>query len=181
MRKHMVKILLSLIILFGFTAYGLAEPPDFEKAPTKEQKEKVRQRIETLRMWKLTKDLDLDEKTSGQLFPLLNRYDKRRAEMENAMQENMNALRESLREKREGQLRGILDRLEQNHKGMQSLRDSEWDEMKKILTIEQQAKYVIFLQEFDREMRRIIREARGRRHEGSGKDLPEKQLPQDRK
>ena len=181
MKTHMAKILLSLIILFGFAAQGLAEPPDFEKPPTKEQKEKVRKRIETLRMWKLTKDLDLDEKTSAQLFPLLNRYDKKRAEIENTMQENMKELRESLREKREGQLRGILDRLEQNHKAMQSLKDAEWEETKKILTIEQQARYVIFLQEFDREIRKIIAEARGRRHERSGKDLPEKQLPQERK
>ena len=181
MKKQVAKILLSAIMLVGFAAHGLAEPPDFEKPPTREQKERVRQRIETLRMWKLTKDLDLDEKTSAQLFPLLNRYDKKRADLENAMQESIKELRESLREKREGQLRGILDRVEQNHKSMQSLRDAEWEEMKKILTIEQQAKYVIFLQEFDREMRRIIAEARGRRHEGLGKDLPEKQPPQERK
>jgi len=181
MNKTMAKILVFVIILFGFAAHGLAEPQDFEKPPTKEQKEKVRQRIETLRMWKLAKDLDLDEKRSAQLFPLLNRYDKRRAEMEYAMQGNIKELRESLREKREGQLRDILDRLEQNHKGMQNLRDTEWEELKKILTIEQQAKYVIFLQEFDREMRRIIAQARGRRQEGLGKDLPEKQLPQDKK
>ena len=181
MKKRIVKILISFIILFGFAAHSLAEPPDFEKPPTKEQKEKVRQRIETLRMWKLTKDLDLDEKTSAQLFPLLNRYDKKRAEMEQAMQQSIKELRESLREKREGQLRDILERLEQSHKSMQGLRDAEWEELKKILTLEQQARYVIFLQEFDREMRRIITEARGRRHEGSGKDLPDKQLPQDRK
>jgi len=181
MKTHMAKILLSLIILFGFAAQGLAEPPDFEKPPTKEQKEKVRKRIETLRMWKLTKDLDLDEKTSAQLFPLLNRYDKKRAEIEHAMQESIKELKESLREEREGQLRGILDRVEQNHKVMQSLRDAEWEDMKKILTIEQQARYVIFLQEFDREIRRIIAEARGRRHEGLRKDMPEKQLPQERR
>jgi len=135
MKKHMAKILLSVVMLFGFAAYGLAEPPDFEKPPTKEQKERVRQRIETLRMWKLTKDIDLDEKTSAQLFPLLNRYDKKRAEIEHAMQESMKELKDCLREKREGQLRGILDRLEQNHKGMQSLKDTEWEEMKKILLL----------------------------------------------
>lgn len=174
MKKHLAKVLVSVIILFGFTSEGLADPPDLHKPPTKEQKEKVRQRIETLRMWKLTKDLDLDEKTSAHLFPLLNRYGKKRAEMEHAMQENINDLKESLREKREGQLRVILDRLEQNHKGIRNLKDAEWEEMKKILTVEQQARYVIFLQEFDREMRRIITEARERRHEGSAKGSPEK-------
>lgn len=51
----------------------LAQPPeDFDRPPTKEQMENVRERIETLRMWKLTKTLDLDEKTSAKLFPLLN-------------------------------------------------------------------------------------------------------------
>jgi Spy/CpxP family protein refolding chaperone len=181
MKKQGLVILAAVFVIAGFTTNGLAEPPDFDKPPTKEQKEKVRKRIETLKMWRLTKDLDLDEKTSAQLFPLLNKYDKKRAEIEHAMQDNMKELRESLREKREGQLRSILDRLEENHKGMQSIKDMEWEEMKKILTIEQQAKFVIFLQEFDREMRKIMAEARERRHERLGKDIPEKQSPQERK
>ena len=179
MKKHVVKMLLLFFLMFGFAATSMAEPRggDFDAPPTREQMEKVRNRIETLRMWKLTKALDLDEKTSAQIFPLLNRYDKKRAEIENAMRDNMRELRESLRGKREGQLKNILDRLEQNHRSMQSIKDAEWEELKGILSVEQQAKFIIFQLEFDREIKKIIEETRERRQDRLGKDMPARPLP----
>lgn len=182
MEKHIVKVLLLLLLMLGFAGNGIAQPPgDPNKPPTKEQMEKVRKRIETLRMWKLTKDLDLDEKTSAQLFPLLNKYDKKRAGIEIDMREGMKELRESLKEKREGQLKSILERLEQNHKNMQRINDEEREDLKRILTIEQQAKFIIFQHEFDREIKRIIAEVRERRHERSGSERPERPLPPERR
>jgi hypothetical protein len=44
---------------------------------------------------------------------------------------------------------------------MQELSNSEMSELKKILTIEQQAQYVIFQHEFMHEMRGMIRSAYG--------------------
>ena len=178
MEKYVVRIVLLLFFMFGFATVSMAEPRgDFDSTPTKEQMEKVRDRIETLRMWKLTKALDLDEKTSAQLFPLLNKYDKKRSDTEKALRDNVRELRESLSGKREGQLKNILDRLEQNHKGMQGIKDAEWDELKGILTVEQQAKFILFQLEFEREIKRIIEETRERRHERSGKDMPARPVP----
>jgi len=171
MVKHILKILL-LFMLLGFATNSMAEPPDLERPPTREQMEKVRERIETLRMWKLTKALDLDEKTSAQIFPLLNKYDRKRLAIEQALRDEMRDLKESLRERREGRLKGILERLEQNHREMQRINDEEWAELKRILTVEQQARFIIFRQEFDREIRKIIAEARERRHERFGKERP---------
>jgi hypothetical protein len=173
MEKYVARMALLLFFMFGFVAASMAEPRgDFEGPPTKEQIEKVRSRIETLRMWKLTKALDLDEKTSAKLFPLLNRYDKKRAEIENALRDNLRELRESLRGKREGLLRGFLDRLEQNHKSMQGIKDAEWEELKGILSVEQQAKFIIFQLEFEREIKKIIEETRERRQDRPEKDMP---------
>src|SRR3990172_4800194 len=123
MRRHMARLLLILFLIIGFAASGTAEPrEEFDKPPSKEQMKKVRNSIETLRMWKLTKALDLDEKTSAQLFPALNKHDKKRADVENAMRDNMRELRESLSNNQESQLKGVLERLEQNHRSMQSIR-----------------------------------------------------------
>jgi hypothetical protein len=60
---------------------------------------------------------------------------------------------------------------------MQSIKDAEWEELKGILTMAQQAKFIIFQQEFDREIRKIIEETRGRRHERLGKETPERPIP----
>ncbi len=178
MDKCITRIAVLFLVMLGFAAAAVAEPrEEFDRPPSREQMEKVRERIETLRMWKLTKALDLDEKTSAQLFPLLSRYDKKRAELENAMRDNVRELRESLRGKREGQLKGILDRLEQNHKGMQGIKDAEWEELKGVLSVEQQAKFIIFQLEFDREIKKIIEETRERRQDRPGRDMPARPLP----
>lgn len=179
MKRYVTKMVLLLFFMLGSASAVMAEPRgDFDAPPTKEQMEKVRSRIETLRMWKLTKALDLDEKTSAQLFPLLNKYDKKRSELERTLRDNIRELRESLSGKREGQVKSILERLEQNHKAMQGIKDAEWDELKGILTVEQQARFILFQLEFEREIRRIIEETRGRRHERPGRDMPAGSAPQ---
>ena len=95
MQKNIFTSLLLFLLVIGFAVNSMANPQgDFDK-PTKEQMERVRKRIETLRIWKLTKVLDLDEKSAARLFPLLNRYDKRRAEIERSLRDGMRDLREA--------------------------------------------------------------------------------------
>lgn len=182
MERKVLKILFLSIFVLGFAVNGMAEPPeDFDgPPPSKERREKIRERIETLKMWRLTEALDLDEKTSAKIFPLLKKIDKKRAEIENAQREGMIELRQLLKEKQEARLKGLLEGLEKNHKELQRIKDEELAEVKKILTIEQQARYIIFLQEFNKEVRRLIAEARERRHERPGKDMPERPLPPER-
>lgn len=173
MKREVLKILLSIILFAGLAANGLAQPPeDVDRPPSKEQMEKIRKRMETLRMWRLTEALNLDEKTSAQVFPILNRYDKKRYELEDSLREGMRDLRESLRNKKEEQLKKILNKLEENHKALQNLKQEEWAELKKVLTVEQQAKFIIFLTEFEREVRKLIAEARERRQGRFDKNRP---------
>jgi len=165
MKKEVLKILLVLSILCVFTAQGLAEPQEYlDQPPKKEQRDRVRQRIETLKMWKLTRALDIDEATSAKLFPILNRYDKKKAEIHNNLKEGMRELKQSLRENRTEGLQNTLAMLEENHKALKGINDEEWTEMKKILTVEQQAKFIIFRHEFDREVRKLVADAKERRH-----------------
>ena len=181
MVEKMFKIFLVVLLAAGFSTVSLAEPQkDIEKPPSKEQMEKVRKRIETLRMWKLTDALNLDEKTSAQVFPLLSKYDKKRGEIEQSLRGSMREMRESLREKHEGNLKNILDKLEESHKSLQRIKEEEWSEIKKILTIEQQARFILFQQEFEREIRKIIAEARERRPERFRKKRSERSFQQER-
>ena len=164
MKKNIFKILLLVFIMCGFTAQGLAEPPDYlDRQPTKEQRDKVRKRIETLKMWKLTQALDIDETTSARLFPLLNRYDKRKSEIHQNIRQGMREMKKSLKENRTEGLQNTLAMIEENHRTLQSINDEEWQEMKQILTVKQQAKFIIFRQEFDREVRKIISDTKEKR------------------
>lgn len=178
MKRKVFKILLLIILLLGLAANSMAEPAeDFDKPPSKEQMEKIRKRIETLRMWRLTEALNLDEKSSAQVFPILNRYDKKRYELEESLREGMRDMRESLRDKKEERLKKILNKLEENHRALQNLKQEEWAELKKMLTVEQQARFIIFLTEFEREVRKLIAEARERRGERFGKEGSDRDRP----
>lgn len=170
MKKNIVKILLLVFIMCGFTAQGFAEPPEYQGKPaTKQQRDRVRKRIETVKMWKLTKALDLDEATSAKIFPIFNKYDKRKAEIHKNLREGMREMRMSLKENRTDQLSGILAQLEDNHRALQSIKNEEWAEMKKILTVEQQARLILFRQEFDREVHKLIADAKDRRRGRGGR------------
>lgn len=156
-------VFLVFLILILFTVEATAERPEgIERPLTKEHMNKTMERIETLKMWKLTKALDLDEKTSSQLFPLLSRYEKKKAEIRDALMVTMKELQESLRGRSERQIKDNLSKIETENNALHKLRDEEWAELKKILNIEQQAKYIIFQHEFKRDMWRIIAETRER-------------------
>jgi len=171
MKMQLACLFFIFCLITGVPVTVFAEPPgDPDRPPSREQMEKVRKKIETMRMWKLTTALDLDEKSSAQLFPVLNKFDKKRAESEAAVRDSMRELRDTLKEKNEAKLKGILDKLEQGHKGIQKVNDEERTELRKILTVEQQARFILFQQEFSREVREMIGEARDRRGEGPGRE-----------
>jgi len=171
MKRSLLAIVLFLVLVMPVES--IAQPPeDFDRPPTKQQMKRTRERIETLRMWKLTKAIDLDEKSSAELFPILNRYDRQRREIENALWSGMKDLRESLRGSRTERLKDIIERLEHNHMALQRVNDEERAELKRILTVEQQAKFILFQHEFNKEIRRTIAEAREKRLERHDRGKP---------
>lgn len=131
--------------------------------PSEERREEIRKKIETIRMWRMTEELKLDPATSGKLAAQIGSFDQKRRELMREQRESMQALRQSLTAQKpdEAKLKQLLDTLEKNHRAMQELRTSESRSIREILTVEQQARYVIFQQEFRREMRGMIKGARG--------------------
>ena len=154
MRKDVAKFLLFLFIICGFTAQGFAQqhepsgPGSFNKQPTAQQKASVRERIESMKMWKLTKDLDLNEATSAKLFPIINKYDKKKAEIYETLRTKMQEIKVALDGKKTDQLKDLIVKVEDSRKELQGVNDEEWTEVKKVLTTDQQAKYILSQQEF---------------------------------
>ncbi len=173
MKMHIIKVLILSVFLLGICFEGMAISAygdDLDGPPSKEQRDKVRKRIETMKMWKLTKALDLDEKTASRLFPMLNEYDKKREKVERGIRKDISSLKDALQVKDESRIKDLLEVLEQKHNTLKSLKDEGRDRLREVLTIEQQARYLIFKMEFRREMRRMIAEAKGKRHKMGGKE-----------
>jgi hypothetical protein len=130
---------------------------------SEEKRAEIRKKIEAVRMWRLTEALKLDANTSGKLSSMLSSLDLQRREIQREQMGTLKMLKHTLDSPKpeESHIKSDLDKLEKNYHAMQQLKNSEMRSLKRLLTIEQQARYVIFQQEFMREMRGMIHGARG--------------------
>ena len=131
---------------------------------SEEKREEIRTKIETVRIWRLTDALKLDPDASAKLAAFIAPFNQQRREIQHEQMETMRTLRHALKDPKpdEKKIKAALETLEKNQNAMQDLRKRELSGLKNILTIEQQARYVVFQQEFQREMRSMIAGARGK-------------------
>jgi Spy/CpxP family protein refolding chaperone len=171
-------VLAAALIMAGTTAQAQQGPgqtggqyrnePGSDRAPGRgepdaKKREEVRKKIETVRMWRLTEELKLDEKTSAKLASFLSALDEKRRGLMHERMETMGDLRTLLKTEKpdEKKLKTDLDKLEKTRREMVELEGKEISGVRDILSVEQQARYVIFQQEFRRELRGMIAGARG--------------------
>ncbi|UCD71725.1 MAG: hypothetical protein JSW70_01660 [Syntrophobacterales bacterium] len=174
----------SLILAFGSPCFSQhpreggfwgSDSPAFEgDEPHKsiEKREKIRKRIELIRMWKLTEELDLTEETGAKLFPILHKYDEKWMELHKKRRDIMSQLRKALEdEATSGEtIEAAMDNLEQNASAVSDLIRQQRKELKGILSPRQQAKFILFQRQFHREIRKIIGEARERKVRARGEE-----------
>ncbi len=136
------------------------------------KREKIRERIELIRMWKLTEKLDLTEETGAKLFPILHNYDQKRTKLQKEHQNIMKKLREAIEDEAtsDGEIEAAMDNWEKNALAVSDLIRQQREELKGILSPRQQAKFILFQRQFDREIRKIIAEAREKRLRAMGEE-----------
>jgi len=144
---------------------GVGKPgqPGRGEPMSEEKREEVRKKINAVRIWRLTEALKLDASASAKLSSLLSSVDHQRRDILREQTGQINILKLAVKSPKpdESQIKTSLEKLEKNHQAMQKLTDSEMSGLKNILTIEQQARYVVFQHEFTHEMRGMIRGAYG--------------------
>jgi Spy/CpxP family protein refolding chaperone len=158
--------------------------PEQGGPPSEERREEVRKKIEAVRIWRLTEELKLDTTSSAKLSSLLSSLDQRRRDAVREQMEAMRDLRFLLKTAKpdEAKIKPLLENLEKSHHEIQAVREQEMKVIKNILTIEQQARFLLFQQDFQREMREMISGARGKGPGGPGRrggpmnDYPERDM-----
>jgi hypothetical protein len=143
----------------GFAPASPPGPPD-----TAGRFEKVHQKIETMRMWRLTEALNLTGEKSAKLFPVLKKYDDKRAALGMDRRKLMRALADLTKDQSasDAKFKEALDGLEANGSSMDQLKKDELKELKAILTTSEMAKFIVANEQFEREMRQTVERVRGR-------------------
>ncbi len=164
---HAVKIFLMAVLMVSVTmsAFGqqrpASQPGGQYHALPDEKREEVRKKINAVRIWRLTETLNLDSSTSAKLSSLLSTVDHQRRDIVREETGIINTLKLAVKSPKpdESKIRISLEKLEKNRHAMQELSNNEMSELKKFLTIEQQARYVVFQHDFNHEIRGMIRSA----------------------
>jgi len=151
-------------------AGGFSPEPGQGGPPSEERREEVRKKIEAVRIWRLIEELKLDANSSAKLSSLLSSLDQKRRTTMREQMEAMRDLRFLLKTTKpdEAKIKSLLEKLERNNHEIQSLKDQEMRGLKDFLTIEQQARFLLFQQEFQREMQEMISGARNKGQDRDG-------------
>ena len=107
------------------------------------RREKRRERIETLTMWKMMEALDLDKATSDKIFAIRRKYLKEKSRLRKAVKADIDRLGHLLGESRQvpadDDLRTLVNSIFDNRKKLRELWEKQYLEVSQVLTVRQQA------------------------------------------
>ena len=161
MRRLLVLTALAVAVASAQPRNGMGEMPGSERAM---------EMIRAVRIMRMRERLNLSDAQVAALLPRLSRRDSLVLSHKKTQAEDFQLLKQQLakRNPSEAKLKDIMDRLkkreEEHHEQMMKIRD----EIMSVLSVEQQARFVIFEVEFEREIRRFIGEIR-EKYRGEGR------------
>lgn len=134
------------------------EEGDVDETP--EKGERMQQRMESLRMWKLLEVLDLTEEQSNAFLPALREFQKSEASYNENRRELLDQLQKSLEDKDQKKMSETVAKLKQNRLQLEQNRVQFLAKADKILSAEQQAKFLLFQNRFEGRLRAEIMDLR---------------------
>ncbi len=163
-KKTVILISLSLLLMppEGVLAQGLS-PHGGDRPRHIKEREKIRENIETLRMYKLLEVLDLSLEQSIQFLPALKDFQDAKRKFGDRRAELLRELESALEsENNEKKLKQTLANLENSRKEFQMELEKFSEATKAMLTLRQQARLHLFEEKFERRLKETIQQIRGR-------------------
>ena len=154
----MLRKLIIALMAIGFLVAGTGAALSFDR----EQKNgKFQERLELLTMWKMMEALNLDKPTAEKVMEVRSKFVGQRKALELEIREEFRTLRKLLREEPskavDDQLETVLGQIRDKRLKIKGLFDEQYNEVSKVLSVRQRAQLVLFLKDFHREIRSILR------------------------
>lgn len=151
-----------IVVLFVLGCFALAQAAPDPAINHKEMSEMYR-KIRALKKKKIVEALALNKESADKILSVIDKYDNKRRESNRSMREDVRNLKKAVDDKQDDAVKTLVDKITQNRKDLLLLNQAEMDELKSVLTVEQQARYILFSIDFHKAIRRIIAEKRSRR------------------
>jgi len=162
-RFMILAVLLSPVLSFS------QGPPPAEDMP---MRAKIRERLQTVKIWRLTEEVGLTSEQSEKFFPLYNQHQKAIDELEIKRGEILNRL-ENLAENDNSQNSEISDAMAAFERSSQDLIQEKvrfFNELSKVLDTRQKARWLVFEERFKQRIQEIIQDIRREFRGGKGMD-----------
>ena len=158
--------ILIVVLALGVSTDILAQPwsgfPPGGHSGDRPMRAQMRKRIETLKVWKLTEDINLSPEQSEKFFPAYNQFnDSRKAigEERRTVFDQLNLLTHENKPD-DKKINELLDKLDSFDQKINSLRIKFRQDLKGVLTTQQIGRLYVFEVEFMRHIQDIMKDAR---------------------
>lgn len=123
-------------------------------------KDKQWERLEIVTMWKMIDALNLDNATADKIMEIRHKFLAQRREIKKALDVDIQKLRQDLKSPSadDAELSRLIQSVRQKRKELTNLHNEQYDEVSKILPVRKQAELILFLKDFQKELRKVLRQ-----------------------
>jgi len=122
--------------------------------------EKAREHFELLTMWKMMEALDLDKSTGEKIFEIRRRFTAEKKTIDKELRQDLDTLRTRLQDEPtkldDTELAGLITAVRDKRKRLENLQDQQYDEISKVLNVRQQAQLLVFMKDFQAQIRMFL-------------------------
>jgi hypothetical protein len=156
---------LFLMALIGCLSFGTSALWAQSFREPQDHREKSRERIQMVKMLKLTEVLRLDREAAARFFSVNAHYEESKRRLRGDLQQDIERLRQLNRDLNapEKELRETVLRVKNRRKDLNDLILKQLEDELNLLRPDQQSRYILFTIDFRREIDEIVREVREER------------------
>jgi Spy/CpxP family protein refolding chaperone len=156
-KKMLIPVLLGC---FALTSIAQAGPNQRARTRWDRPHRQVEKRVRTMKIWKMTEEIDLTEEQATRFFPLLNEKEDKFDELEKTRRDILEKLGDIVWETKvnEKEVNKLIDQFEGLDAKKLEIREQFHRQAAEILTPAQMGKMVLFNHRFHSMMRDMVRE-----------------------
>ena len=159
-------------------ADAVSKTQQFREA-VESSRDKIRKRIEMIRMWGLVSELNLDEETAKKIFPIINTFQKQQYDLALSLHKVKLQLAEviSQDQSQDEKLQHLITQYREYMIKETQLISEKFDKIFSFLNTKQKAQYILFGDRFNRELKTIIQQIKTENYQKKLHDLSPQSSP----
>ena len=158
MKRILFAVALAAVLVLPQLSFS--QPPEEKRRLRERRRDDIEERIQTMKIWKLTDELQLGDEQAARFFPLLNEFDRQREEIEAKHRDTLGRLGEIVWDPNPDSkvINQMLDDLETFGEDQTKLRKKFRQNVSGVLKPDQLGKLAVFNARFPELVREMIRD-----------------------